>query len=79
MSPSLIYFQSTARQADTVILDGEQGLHIDYWDVDPSDGVLDLKTDCRVWLSSNQIAGFMICVAPSKLNAGHLVAGITLC
>jgi hypothetical protein len=78
LSPNPIFFRSTSPEADAIILEGEQGLHVDYWDVDPSDGKADVQTDCLIWIGSSEAAGFMICLAPSRLNANHLVAGITI-
>ena len=58
-------------EADTFIVQGEQGLQVDYWNVSAGDVLT--SADCRTW--ATEYLGFIICISTSKLNQNNLIAG----
>ena len=57
---------------DTFIVNGVQGVHVDYWDVDEREEGWDTK-DCKTW-GTNHTA-LMICLRSSNVTENALVAG----
>jgi len=59
--------------ADTLIVEHEQCLQGDYWDLAPSDSNIS-SDNCTTW--NNTIEAFSICVARSQSTPDNLIAGI---
>jgi hypothetical protein len=69
------YFNSEQPNADAIILDKELSLQVGYWPVDLREGSFNI-TNCQTWILPSQVAGFTLCLRPSRLNSQHLYAGM---
>jgi hypothetical protein len=78
-SPNPSYFQTTNTEADAMILSGEAGLQIDYWDIVQGEQpfVASNSSECLTWIIPSQDAGLMICLRQSALNPDYLIAGLS--
>lgn len=69
-SPAL---RTQSPEADTIIVQGEQGLQADFWNVSPAEDPL-TSQDCQTWGDIEY--AFMICSKSSSLDPNNLIAGI---
>jgi len=74
VGPNPIFFNTLDPEADAIILEGETGLQIDYWDVSEEEESLAGSSDCLTWILPDQEAGIQICLQ-STLNSDYMVAG----
>lgn len=74
ISPSP-YMMTQLSEADTFVVQAEQGLQVDYWNVSAGDVLT--TSDCRTWAVAHE--GFMICISTSRLNQNNLIAGFLPC
>ena len=75
MSP-WVWSNNESTGNDSFVLNKVQGVHVDYWEIDPNEtgwDVNDNDSDCRGYGSNN--AALTICAKKSSVSNDTLVAG----
>jgi len=68
------FLATQSTEADTIVVYGEQGVQVDYWELNSSDSNF-TEADCQTWATTSGEFGFVLCIKESDLDRNNLVAG----